>query len=81
MRGWGGDHSVTGQDAKSALSPKRTNLRSEGLCISCKGRLEGSSSKNRSGLAVRKGAGMGHSNHSGLTSLPPKKCISSVASE
>lgn len=45
---------------KSALSPKRTNLRSKGLCISCKGRLEGSSSKNRFGLAVRKGAGMCH---------------------
>lgn len=58
---------------KSALSPKRTNLRSKGLSVSCKGRLEGSSSKNRFGLAVRKGAGICPLSHSGLTSLPPKK--------
>lgn len=60
---------------KSALSPKRTNLRSKGLSVSGKGRLEGSRSKNRFGLAVRKGAGMCPLNHSGLTLPPPHKRV------
>lgn len=78
VRGWGGDQAVTGRDAEACS--KRTNLRSKRFCISCKGRLEDSSSKNRFALAVRNGAGMYHLNHSGLTSLPPKTCISSAAS-
>lgn len=56
VRGWGGGHSELKEMLNSALSLKRTYLRSKGLSISCKGRLEGSSSKNRFGLAVRKGA-------------------------